>query len=57
MSRHTSSGPSATGNTLGTRIGCILTISSGRSSVTEKRNFRPVIAWSNDTADVPWSTR
>jgi hypothetical protein len=41
----------------GTRTGCILTISSGRSSVTVKKNFRPVITWFSDTADVPWSTR
>ncbi|SAL88831.1 hypothetical protein AWB68_08906 [Caballeronia choica] len=56
MSRRTSLGLSTTGNMRGTRTGCILTISSGRSSVTVKKNFRPVIAWFSDTADVPWST-
>jgi len=25
--------------------------------VTVKKNFRPVITWFSDTADVPWSTR
>jgi hypothetical protein len=25
--------------------------------VTVKKNFRPVIAWFSDAADVPWSTR
>jgi hypothetical protein len=44
ISRRTSSGLSTTGNTRGTRTGRILTISSGRSSVTVKKNFSPVIA-------------
>ncbi|EUC18613.1 hypothetical protein PMI06_003238 [Burkholderia sp. BT03] len=44
MSRRTSLGLSTEGNRWGTRTGYIPTISSGRSSVTVKKNFRPVIA-------------
>jgi hypothetical protein len=35
------------------RTGCILTISSGRSSVTVKKNFRPVIARFSEMGEVP----
>src|SRR5579864_1331008 len=53
ISRRTSSGLSTTGKVRGTRTGCILTISSGRSSVISKKNFSPVIAAFSDTGEVP----
>jgi hypothetical protein len=53
VSRRTSSGVSTTGKVRGTRTGCILTISWGRSRVTVKKNFGPVIARFSETGDVP----
>ena len=55
--RATSSRLSTTGSVRGTRTGCILAISSPRSSVTSKKNFRPVIVALSVIGEVPRSTR
>jgi hypothetical protein len=41
----------------GTRTGCILAISSPRSSVTSKKNFSPVMVALSVIGEAPWSTR
>ena len=44
---------STTGSVRGTRTGCILAISSGRSRVTSLKNFSPVIAALSETGEMP----